>query len=679
MAVSFGQTSRLAQFDTPLGKDKLVLVGFECTEGLSKIFEFRVDVIASDPVVDFDAILGRNCTLTFNTHEHGRRYFDGILTEAQQVENLDDKNQYRLILRPWLWLLSFRTNCLIFHDKTAPEIIEEIFGKHGFALFSSKLSKSYPKLEYCVQYRESDMAFVCRLMEKHGINYYFEHMDGEHKLILADGPTGYKTIPGNTRRYAPNIRQRWGEKEHFYLWRPERRFTAGKVTLKDYDFKRPWADLTSEETGDAAFENGSLEIYDFPGKYTEQGDGLKYARAQMDRERAADGHFFAEGACAGCFAGGLFKLTDYPEHSQNEEYLILGCVHIYGDNAYRSSSSGDTEEAYEGSYEFVRCDKPYAPPALTKVPRIYGSQTALVVGDGEIDVDEYGRIKVRFYWDRKEDHSMPCRLAHGWSGKQWGGIYIPRVGMEVVVQFLDGYPDYPLVTGAVYNGDNKPPYSLPENKYIAGWKSHSTPGGGGYGGGGSGYGYGGDGGGGYGGGGDVSYPKSDSGGSDGADYEHQYRGSDGGGDSGGYGGGGGGGGRGYNEFVFDDTEGYELIRMHAQCNLRSVIGYNEWRNIGYDRFTWVYNNESLKVDKDRNTKIGQHDKLDVENTLKITVGDEIVLTCGGSKITMTPTSITLEALTIEVKASSYKTSAVMSEHSAAAVMDIKGTLVKINS
>lgn len=598
MPVSLRQDTRTAKLETPLGTDKLTLVGFRCVEGLNEPFEFEIDAISRDKDIDFNVAIGSHCTVTFTSVEHGKRYFDGMLVKTRWTGRKKDTHKYRLTLRPWLWLLSFRKNCLIFHEKTAPQIIREIFDKHGFAKFSIEASRNYPVMEYCVQYRESDMAFVCRLMEQHGISYYFEHSDGEHKLILADEIPSYKTVPGGRRRYVENVEDHLRDKEMFYSWSAERRFTSGKVTLKEFDFKKPSADLTAEETGDAEFENGKLEVYDYPGEYVERSDGSDYARAFVNSERGPDGHFHASGNCASCFPGALVTIEGHPIGEQNVEYLILKAIHEYSDQTYRSDAAAGEGEAYQGVFEFIKSDKPYAPPRVTAKPFIRGPQTAKVVGEGDIDVDEYGRILVRFHWDGKDDQSMRCRVAQVWSGREWGGIYIPRVDMEAVVQFLEGDPDQPLVIGTVYNDENMPPYPLPDERNIAGVKSQSTP-----------------------------------------------------------------SGDGYNEFVFDDSAGRELIRMHAEKDLEVL----------------VENDEKRTVKHDRETTIGNNDTLDVTNVLKIDAGVKIEMTVGASKITMTPSKITIEALSIEVSAQSYKTSALTSEHSAAALMDIKGAIVKINT
>jgi type VI secretion system secreted protein VgrG len=376
--------------------------------------------------------------------------------------------------------------------------------------------------------------------------------------------------------------------------------------------------MKADSSDNPDFANGALEIYDYPGGYTDTSAGIDYARAWLEGLRAADNRIRAAGDCVSASPGALVTLKDHPIASQNEEYLILRCHHNFTTQDYRSEMQIEGEPPYDGTYELLRADQPVSPPVVTPRPRVHGAQTAKVVGQDEIDVDEHGRIKVQFHWDRKNDYSRRVRLAQVWAGNQWGAMFIPRVGMEVVVDFLEGDPDHPLVIGTVYNGQNKPPYDLPGQKNTAGWKSNSTIGGGGY-----------------------------------------------------------------NEYVFDDTKGQELIRQHGQKDLESVVENDESWTIGRNRSTTIGNNESRSVGNNRRTTIGNSDTLEVGTSLTIKAGSKVTIEVGGpggSKITITPVSITMESLEIRAKATArFSTTTVLSEHSAAALMDIKGALVKINS
>jgi len=594
------QDNRIGELTTPLGKDKLVVVRMDGTEGINELFEFRIDAISEEENINFDAAIGKNCTLKLNSIAGGERFFDGILVQTQSHDTDDGAFAYTLTLRPWLWMLSKRTNLLIFHEKTAPDIISEVFGKHGFAKFENLLTKSYPTLEYTVQYRESDLNFVLRLMELHGISYYFKFSDGEHKLVLSDSISAYEPLPGSTRPYYPLREQNRREEEHIHHWVPERKFTTGKTTLNDYDFKNPNSNLIAEKNGDASYSNSDLEAYDYPGKYIEQSDGTKYAEALIDMVRSEDNQFLASGDCMELASGQLITLEKHPEGAFNKEYLALQCSHSFTAESYISGVGDQSTETYKGTYSLLSSDTPIAPIPKSPKPLVQGPQTAKVVGKGEIDVDEHGRILVQFHWDREDDKSMRCRLSQIWAGNKWGGIFIPRVDMEVIVEFLEGDPDKPIVIGAVYNGNNKPPFDLPADKNINGFKSNSTEGGGGY-----------------------------------------------------------------NELVFDDTKGDELFRVHAQHDMESK----------------VLNDERREVDNDRSTTIGNDDTLDVGRDLYIEAGRKITLKVGASSIVIDSNSIEIKSPNVEIIAGmNYKSSAgIASEHTAGAIMNIKGALVKINT
>jgi type VI secretion system secreted protein VgrG len=480
MPSSYTQDQRIARLTTPLGKDRLALISFEAVETISRPFEYRIEAINTDrQILTFDDAVGKHCTVRLLSIDGTERFFDGMLAQARWLETRREGNIYELTLRPWLWLLSKRVNSLIFHDKTAPQIISEVFGEHGgLANFQQSLSKPYPVREYCAQYRESDMDFVSRLMEEEGIFYFFRHSEGAHKLVMGDGATACQPVPRGTRPFVATGQADRRETEHFSLWRPQRRFTTGKVAMTDYDFKRPSANLKAEKEGEARYENGKLESFEFPGRYVEQSDGAGYARARLESLRAEDERVQAEGDCVSLHPGALVTLGGHPDGAQNEQYMVLSASHTFEGESY-SSGVGDAS-GYGGAYELMKSDKPYAPLALTPRPFIRGPQTAQVVGEGEIDCDKYGRVLLRFHWDRKSDKSRRVRVAQVFAGQNWGAIFTPRVGMEALVDFLEGDPDQPIVVGTVYNGDNMPPFDLPGKKNVSGWKSNSTTGGGGY-------------------------------------------------------------------------------------------------------------------------------------------------------------------------------------------------------
>lgn len=492
---NLSQTNRMGALKTPLGDDVLVLKSFDGHEGLGELFEFHVDALSEQENINFDQAIGKACTIKLKTHQGKERFFCGILTEADWLGGdpnyVTDKEKYFsywLVLRPWFWLLKSRADCRIFLDKKVTEIIQEVFTKAGFSSGTDfKLpSGSYDKIDYCVQYRESDFAFVSRLMEQYGIYYFFEHKDGQHTMVLADSRSSHSTIPDlPTVNYNPATGGYNRQEQNLLSWMSRRRFRTGKVEFNDYDYLKPPKNLLANKEASENYTHSKYEVYDYPGKYDEKDKGEQFAKFRLEAEQALDHRRQAEGDAASLFAGGLVTLEKYPTSAENKEYLVVRARHSFGTQQYSSVSTGGDRLGYSGTYEFQPSDRQFRNLPLTPKPRIYGIQTAKVVTkkgeDGEeISTDEHGRIWVKFYWDREPQKTCPIRVAQVWSGKQWGGQFIPRIDMEVVVEFLEGDPDRPLVTGCVFNGDNKYPYKLPDNKTQSGLKSDSSKGHGGY-------------------------------------------------------------------------------------------------------------------------------------------------------------------------------------------------------
>jgi type VI secretion system secreted protein VgrG len=588
------QDTRVGQLTTPLGKDVLVLVRLDATEGLSELFEYRIEALSAKEI-DFDAILGRPCSVLVKAYEK-ERHFHGVLVEAQWVDVKQEHHVYRLVLRPWLWLCSRTSDCRFFQDKTAPEIIQEVFRDRGFNDFRPSLSESYPKLEYCVQYRETDLAFVSRLMEQHGIYYFFEHTSDKHTLVLADSMSSHQPVPGLASiDFIPPGNSDRRDRQHIYHLVSERRFRTGKVELNDYYELTPSADLKADKKGTARYNKSDMEFYDYPGKYKKKSDGEKYAKVALEAEQALDDRRRTAGNAVSLFPGGITKLQQHLKSSENKDYLVVRASHLYVAEHYRSSSRGADEE-YSGHYEFLpKENKVFRAPIVTPKPRIHGIQTAKVVGKKgeEIDVDEHGRILVQFFWDRKEKQSCRIRVAEVWAGKKWGGQFIPRIGMEVVVEFLEGDPDRPLVVGSVYNGEYKHPYELPARKTQSGLKSDSTTNGGG----------------------------------------------------------------GFNQIMFEDQKGSEEINVQAEKDHKVKVKHAESREIG-EKFEAPTGRPSRQVaikmgDDKLKLDTGSRD-TDIALMDKLKAGVMIKLECGASKITMTPVSIMIEAPLISLSGALIK-------------------------
>jgi type VI secretion system secreted protein VgrG len=471
---SYSQSSRLGRLLTVLGSDVLVLQRFSGQEGMSALFAFEVDCLAASADIDFDALIGTHATVTLTTRA-GERPFDGIVTEAKWLGAGENGQRYRLILRPWFFLASLRRNQRIFHNKTVVQILEELLGAYADAgALKPQLTADYPVLEYTVQFRESDLDFACRLMERHGISYHFQHHAGQHDMVLTDMAASHTSI--GARPFHPDEGHHQEDIEHFWQWRPARRITTGAIRLTDYNFKTPNAAMEVDRPGDAAYAQGKIESFDWPGGYLDQGRGRTVAALRSDGERGQDRRFEALGDVADLGAGLRVTLSGDKVPGLGDDYLCLAASHSYTSDNYGSGGPQGDELAYRGVYVLMPASAPMLPELKTARADVKGPQTAVVVGEGEIDCDEYGRILVKFHWDLQAAHSMRCRVSQNWAGNGWGGMVIPRIGMEVVVEFLDGDPDQPLVTGCVYNAANMPPYALPANKTRSTFKTRTHQG-----------------------------------------------------------------------------------------------------------------------------------------------------------------------------------------------------------
>ncbi len=478
----FTQDTRLGRLTTVLGKDVLNLLRFNGSDHTNDLFTYRIEALSVEPNIDFDGLIGTHASVEIESQNDGTRTFDGIVTEAQWAGVGENGNKYELTLRPWLWLASRRRNQRIFHNQTVVQIIEALFAPYsglGKPALHVNLSNTYPDLEYTVQYRESDMAFATRLLERFGISYHFAHEVGSHTLVLTDAVESHPTVAGGSREYKPVDGARQANKEHFWEWFAGRRLTTGAVRLTDYNFKTPTAAMEVDRIGDASYEQGQIESYDYPGDYLAQGVGKGVVGLRTDAERGQDMRHRATGDCTSLGAGMLVTLTgDQVPGVKDTKYLCLSATHSYVSDAYGSGDVASDGYAYSGNYVLMPHTAPLAPERKTHIPVVQGPQTAVVVGEGEIDCDEYGRILVHFHWDLEKAYSMRCRVSQNWASKGWGGMVIPRIGMEVVVEFLEGDPDKPLVTGCVYNGKNDTPYPLPDHKTKSVFRSDTHNGGG---------------------------------------------------------------------------------------------------------------------------------------------------------------------------------------------------------
>ncbi|MCG7627731.1 type VI secretion system tip protein VgrG [Epibacterium sp. MM17-32] len=474
----FVQDARLGRFNTVLGPDALVLLRFDGSEALNELFDFTVEALAPRDDLDFDALLGTHATVTLAGAD-GPVPFDGIITEVRWRGPGENGWRYDLRLQPWIWLADKRRNQRIFHNKTVVEILQELLADYahlGSPHLDVALTADYPELEYTVQYRESDLAFARRLMERFGISFSFRHGDGQHTLVLSDDVGSHDRLA--QRPYFGTAENRGVQGEHFWSWGPERRLTTGATRLMDYNFKTPMAAMESDRMGDAQYAEGQIEAYDYPGDYLDLGRGKTVAQLRCEEERGHDARHAAAGDIVGLKPGLVVPLGGGDAvPGDGGEHLCLSARYCFVSQAYGSVSSDHSHDRpFTAQYRLMPVAAPMVPPRITPLPIVQGPQTAVVVGEGEIDCDEHGRILVHFHWDLEKAYSMRCRVSQNWASQGWGGMVIPRIGMEVVVEFLEGDPDKPLVTGCVYNGRNKPPYPLPANKTKSVFKTDTHKG-----------------------------------------------------------------------------------------------------------------------------------------------------------------------------------------------------------
>ena len=384
---------------------------------------------------------------------------------------------------PWLWFLTRTADCRIFQSKSVPDIIKGIFRDYGFTDFKDSLSGTYTAWDYCVQYRETDFNFVSRLMEHEGIYYFFEHDNGKHTLVLADSSSahesfpGYDNVPFRATRGTFNV-------ENVGNWTLEQEVQPGSYALNDFNFEKPKTSLLAQSNITTQNAQSTFAVYDYPGEYGEQSDGSDYAKIRIEELHTQHEVVHGDGNARGLAVGRTFTLTNALRRDQNRKYLVTSATYQLTADSYNVSSDGDeAEETFFCRFTALDATKPFRAARTTPKPLIHGPQTAIIVGPSgeEIHTDKYGRVKVQFHWDRygKADENSSCwvRLSQAaWAGKKYGAIYIPRVGHEVIVEFLEGDPDQPIVTGRVYNADAMPPYDLPAEKTKTTLKSASSKG-----------------------------------------------------------------------------------------------------------------------------------------------------------------------------------------------------------
>ncbi|MEM8799351.1 MAG: type VI secretion system tip protein VgrG [Pseudomonadota bacterium] len=485
--MALSQDGRMITITTPLGKDVLIVEGFAGEEQVGRPFLYKIDLVSEDGEIDPKKLLGQSITLTVSCSDGRKRYVHGHVTSFQtHFETSFRFFRYELELRPWNWFLSKTTDCQIFQEMSVPDIIKDIFRQHGFSDFEDQLTENYSEMVYCVQYNETDLDFVQRLMEQEGIYYFYTHTADKHSLVMCDSPNVHAETPGYEKiPYIPHDPTRSSYLESIGFWGVAHSITPSSVVLTDYNFETPKQDLLSpsgKQTKSHAHDD--YEQFAFPGVHGTPAEGERYAKIRLEEAQVEFEKFDARGNVAGITPGAKFKLTDHPVAKNNKNYLLLGAS-LRLTNGGVIPGSGQDDQIDVG-FIVIDATTPFRLPRSTPKPIVKGPQTAVVTGQSgeEIHPDKYGRVKVKFFWDRynpyNETSSCWIRVAHPIAGKRWGAHHLPRIGQEVIVEFLEGNPDRPIITGSVYNAETMPPYDLPGNKTRSGIKTNSSKGGQGY-------------------------------------------------------------------------------------------------------------------------------------------------------------------------------------------------------
>ncbi|QDF07001.1 type VI secretion system tip protein VgrG [Myxococcus xanthus] len=475
-----------AQFNPPAftvqvgshGAEALSVSSISGTEALSHLYDFRVDFFAKDgnPIATSE-LLEQDALLTLSIRDSAPRYVHGWVREVESLGMKTGRRRYRAHVVPRLWRLTQHHRSRIFQQKSVPDILKDILDAAGVKTRLA-LSGSYAPREYCVQYRESDFAFLSRLMEWEGIFYFFEHTEDGHTLVLGDKPSAHAPLPqGLQLPLRPSLGKEAVEGEYLSALEVVHRLRPGAVHLKDFDFEKPGLDIS----GKAQAPEGvtELELYDYPAGYVAPGVGKAATNVRTEAASMGGRTLMGQGVAPRLTPGYLLEVMSPEDGTFAGEYLVTEVVHS-GTQPDVSAGSEAIQGLYRNQYQLLPKAIPFRPRRLTPLPQLAGPQTATVVGPAgeEIHTDEHGRIKVQFHWDRegKRDEKASCwvRVGQPWGGPAWGDVWLPRIGQEVVVRFLEGDPDRPLVAGAVYNGTNTVPYGLPGEKTKSTRKSASS-------------------------------------------------------------------------------------------------------------------------------------------------------------------------------------------------------------
>ncbi|MCA9062806.1 MAG: type VI secretion system tip protein VgrG [Planctomycetaceae bacterium] len=577
---NYTQENRRSGITTSLGKDVLLLSQFEGTEPISGLFQYSLNLLSENDAISARSIIGKPVAFWVEHPDGEPRWFHGMVSRFEYFGRGDRLSIYRAQVVPALWFLSLNSDCRIFQEMTVPDIIADVLKRRGLDDFDmGGVTGSYPTLEYCVQYNESDFAFISRLMEEVGIFYFFQHSEEGHKMMIGDENGTFMAAKDGDVRFVDKLSER-SYNNQIWSWHHTYEFRPGKWAHKDFNFKDPKPMSSTKNSLISLQGNSAIEVYEYPGGFEVRDEGDSRAKVRMEAEEAHHDIVEGDSYCRSFSPGYTFRMSGHhSEAESNREYLITAVRHRLDASAQYTTGASSETQGYENEFTCVPKEIPFRPLRKTQVPRIHGTQTALVVGPAgeEIYTDEFGRVKVQFHWDRegKYNESSSCwlRVSQVHAGKGWGMMDLPRIGEEVIVSFLEGDPDRPLIVGRVYNGVNTVPFNLPAEKTRRG------------------------------------------------NMTKTYKGA------------------GHNEMSMDDTPGKEQLRMNAQYDMNSNVnndqtldvGKNQTEKVGVDRTREVGNNETVKVGVNKSVNVGTNHDETIGVNQKISVGTSQTTSVGSTQ------------------------------------------------
>jgi type VI secretion system secreted protein VgrG len=550
-----------------LDPDQLLVKDAVIREHLGQMSVMQVDLLSPSGDLALDQVLGRGMSIEFQTDTDQPRYFHGLVAEFSQIGILGRYARYSARVVPWIWLLTRTSDCRIFQQKSIPDIVKWVFREHGTSDFEDSLSGTYAQRDYVVQYMETDFNFVSRLMEEEGIYYYFKHTQDKDTLVLCDSPGAHSATSGyESIMYFPPTDSAPRDADYINSWHLSHSMQSGKLSHTDFDFTKPRTSLLAQSVSPGDYPKSDEELFEYPGGHLTVSDGNRYAQRRLEAIQHHFERLTGAGNVRGLAVGALFTLDGHPREDQNREYLVISAVHTLAVYDYESGVAHDAPP-YSVRFEAIPSQQPYRSPLTTRRARMAGPQTAIVVGPPteEIYPDQYGRVKVQFHWDRygTRDENSSCwiRVSQAWAGKNWGAMHIPRIGQEVIVSFLEGDPDRPIITGRVYNAAEMPPYDLPANKTQSGIKSRSSLGG---------------------------TPAN------------------------------------FNEICFEDKMGSEMLTIHAEKDFTLSVENDETHTVGVDRSKSIGHDETVSITHDLTETVGHDVTRTVKNDETDTVNGNAV-------------------------------------------------------